>query len=100
MEKYYVNIICHVFCNWEVAPPAYRAWVDNELFTERTWVWKDEYLIETLQLYVPIGLYQIKYELVPPFTGNIRVKRIEIEHGPPGSEVLKGNKVRIGYAST
>jgi hypothetical protein len=99
-EQHFVALVCHVFCEWEGDPPTYRAYVNDELFAERTWRWKDEYLEELLQISAPAGIYKIKYELVPPFTGNIKVKKYVIEFGPPGTEILKGDILRIGYAST
>lgn len=100
MELFDSAVVCHVFCDWENNPPRYRAYINDELFTERTWIWREEYLEELFQLRAPGGIYTIKYELVPPFTGRIKVKKIEIKHGPAGTELLDKQRIRIGYAST
>ena len=100
LERHFIAVVCHVFCEWEGDPPNYRVYVNDELFTERTWIWDDEYLEELLQIYAPPGKYNITYKLVPPFVGNIHVKTYEIEYGPTGSRIYKDGMLRIGYAST
>jgi hypothetical protein len=97
LDQHFIAVVCHVFCEWEGDPPTYRAYVDDELFTERTWIWKNEYLEELLQIQAPVGKYNIRYELVPPFTGNIYVKTYEIEYGPIGSRFYKGGTLRISH---
>jgi len=32
LERHFVAVVCHVFCDWEGDPPSYRAYVNNELF--------------------------------------------------------------------
>jgi hypothetical protein len=100
MKTKSVQIHCDVYCKWNGNDTRYRLYVNDELFAERTWLWKDEYLEELLQISAPAGTYKIKYELVPPFTGNIKVKKYVIEYGPAGTETLKGDILWIGYAST
>ena len=40
----------------------YRAYVNNELFVERTWVWDDNYYLEEgLQIEAPEGQYKIHF---------------------------------------
>jgi hypothetical protein len=41
-------------------------YVNNELFNERTWVWREQYLEEFLQIWAGPGKYELRWELVPP----------------------------------
>lgn len=97
MSKQFVIVKADIYCNWEGNPPNYRAWVNDELFTERTYIWKDEYLEEMLQIFAEPGKYQLKWELVPPFTGQLTVKNLRVE-GP--GRVIKNNTLRIDHEST
>ena len=38
-DKKFVIIGFNLFCEWQKAPPAYRLYVDDELLTERTYIW-------------------------------------------------------------
>jgi hypothetical protein len=62
--------------------PQYRAYVNNELFTERTWIWRNEYLEECLQIFAPPGKYNIRYELVDPLSATLQVKNLRVINGP------------------
>jgi hypothetical protein len=62
--------------------PVYRLYVGGELFTERTWIWHDEYLNEMIVLEAPYGLYQITYELLPHPDAKITVDNAKIVSGP------------------
>ena len=50
----------------------YRAYINDELFTERNWIWTDTYLEETHQISAPSGIYPIRYETVDSEGGRIR----------------------------
>lgn len=83
MAREYVRVICNVACKWEGLPPVYRVYVNDELFTERTWRWNDEfYLREEIQIDAEPGEYKIRYELVPPNLADISVGFPVIDHGP------------------
>lgn len=59
-----VTVECDVYCDWQGPSPTYRAYLDNELFTERTWIWPDQYLEETWQITSVPGQYQLNYQLL------------------------------------
>ncbi len=59
-SKTYVCLEAEIHCNWNEAPPVYRTYVNDELFAERTFIWTNVYLVETLQLAVVPGKYWIK----------------------------------------
>jgi hypothetical protein len=60
----------------------YRAYINDELFTERDWIWTDTYLEETHQISAPSGIYPIRYETVDSDGGRIRVKNFRVIDGP------------------
>ena len=66
MQTHFVQVDCDVDCEWDQESPRYRAYVNDELFAERTWIWQNEYLRECLQISAPAGLYKIHYRLVDP----------------------------------
>ena len=82
METSFVQILCDVnIGNWE-GDTRYRAYVNGELFTERTWVWNNFYLEEMLQIEAKPGRYKIEYELVQPCSGRLKVRNIRVAKGP------------------
>ena len=82
MTKQYVRVVCNVACNWEGLAPIYRVYVNDELFTERTWIWKDNfYLREEIQIEAEPGDYSIRYELVPPNLAELLVTKPVIDYG-------------------
>lgn len=81
MQKQYVKVLCNIYCDWDALPPTYRLYVNDELFTERTWHWTDFYLEEMIQIEAEPGEYKIHYELVPPHMAKLTVKNFQIGHG-------------------
>ena len=82
MQTEFVKVIFDIYCDWEGTPPIYRVFVNDELFTERTWIWTDRYLEESIQINAPPGEYQVRYELVDPEHAAIKVRNLRIETGP------------------
>lgn len=82
MESQFVHVRCDVFCNNWAEPPSYRAFVNNELFAERTWIWTDDHLREAFQILAAPGKYRIRYELVPGSQGQLTTKNWEVVYGP------------------
>ena len=82
MTKQYVRVVCNVACKWEGLSPIYRLYVNDELFTERTWTWQDDsYLREEIQIDAEPGEYAIRYELVPPYLAELSVTRPTVDFG-------------------
>ena len=93
MDKKFVRVLCDVHCDWEGLPPVYRVYVNDELFTERTWIWNDVYLEELIQINAEPGKYQIRHELVPPHLATLTVENMRVELGDAN---IKGeNLLRI-----
>lgn len=95
MTKHHVLVKCDVYCDWKDQAPVYRLYVGNELFTERTYIWKEQYLEEMISVYAQPGCYEIRYELLPQADAELTVKNIRIEHGPESARIMKKNLLRI-----
>lgn len=91
--KQFVRVLCDVECKWTGKPPVYRAYIDDELFTERTWIWTDQYLEEMFQIEAEPGDYVVRYELVASPDATLTVSNIRVDHGPGN---VKNNVLRIG----
>ena len=92
MTKQFVRVLCDVDCEWESFKPIYRAYVNNELFAERTWRWTDCYLEELFQIEAEPGEYTIRFELIQPDLAELTVSNLRVEQGPA---TIKDNVLRI-----
>lgn len=81
MAARYIQVLCDIDCEWDQISPKYRVFVNNELFIERTWIWRDHYLEEMLQIEANPGMYHLKFELVEPELGTLNVKNLRIRRG-------------------
>lgn len=82
MQTEFVIVECDVYCKWTGPHPRYRCYVNDELFTERTWIWNDIHLEEMLQIQAPVGKYQVRFELVDPEHAELTVKNLRVKSGP------------------
>jgi hypothetical protein len=92
MARQFVRLLADVNCEWEGLSPIYRAYVNDELFAERTWTWTDRYLEECFQIEAEPGEYHIRYELVPPHLAVLTVKNLRVDYGPA---TVESNILRI-----
>jgi hypothetical protein len=95
MKLKFVLVKADVSIDWQGDPPNYRIYVGKELFTERTWIWKDEYLEELLQIYAPPGDYDLRWELVPPAQGVIEVTNLRVEKNKSKTSIVDNSQLRI-----
>ena len=92
MTQQFVRVVADVHC--DCAPdqlPIYRLFVDNELFTERTWIWNNMYLEEIIPIEAEPGDYTIRYELAHG-QANLHIENIRVDFGPG---TVQGSTVRI-----
>ena len=95
MNRQSVVVRADVSLEWQGDPPNYRIYVGNEMFTERTWIWQEQYLEEMLVVNAPPGKNNLRWELVPPAQGTIEVKNVRIEHGSDHAYIKKNSQLRI-----
>lgn len=79
MNRRSVIVRADVDIHWKKQPPNYRIYVNDELFSERTWIWQEEYLEEVLAIHAEPGDYNLRWEIVPPFKGQITVSNPRVE---------------------
>jgi hypothetical protein len=82
MQTYFVSVECDVTAKVQAEPFRYRAYINNELFTERTWIWTDSYLQENFQIQASPGVYTIRFEPVDSDHGRIKVRNHRVMVGP------------------
>jgi len=82
MQTYFVRVECDVTAKVHEQPLRYRAYVNDELFTERTWIWDNCYLEESFQIQAGPGIYPIRFETVDEANGRIKVRDYRITAGP------------------
>ena len=82
MQTFFVRVECDVTAKVHEQPFRYRAYVNNELFVERTWIWENCYLEENFQISAPAGVYPIRFETVDDANGRIKTRDYRITAGP------------------
>ena len=82
VESKFVIVQMDVYCEWDETAPSYRVYVNDELFCERTYIWRDSYLTENLQIQAEPGEYTIRLESVPGHAANFRVENRRVKLGP------------------
>lgn len=82
MQTHFVRVECDVTAKVHAQPFRYRAYVNNELFAERTWIWTDSYLEENFQILATPGVYPIRFETVDTDHGRIKVRNHRVVAGP------------------
>ncbi len=83
MGTEFVSAVCDVHVKWKSGPPPrYRVYVNDELFTERTWIFKDQYLEENIQIQAPPGHYEVRYELLDAEHARLKIHNLRIAAGP------------------
>ena len=58
----YVCVDVDIWCKYNEAPPTYRVYLDDELLTERTFIWdsKNQYIREHIEVDVEPGYHEVK----------------------------------------
>ena len=83
MKSEFITVLSDVYCKCGDTPARYRVYVNNELFAERTWIWRDVYLEEMLQINAVPGRYTIRYELVDGYNNaGLKIRNMRVNHGP------------------
>ena len=75
-------ITFNLYCKWEHIPPVYRLYFDDELMTERSYIWDNE--THFLQERVPVMAdpshpHKITIEQVGIHTGKFKVDNVEAD---------------------
>jgi hypothetical protein len=93
MTQQFVRVLADVHCDCAVDQrPIYRLYVNDELFTERTWIWENVYLEEVIPILAEPGDYVVRYELVPGATAGLNIQNLRVAEGPA---TVQDSTVRI-----
>jgi hypothetical protein len=83
METHCVRAVFELDCVWADSLPSYRIYVNDEMFTERTWSWPSNLCIDqTLQIQAPMGEYTVTVTPVGNSKCEFVTRNCRIEHGP------------------
>ena len=80
MQTKSVQVQCDVYCKWDGNDTRYRLYINDELFTERSWIWssKEYYLEEIITIESLPGLYKIRYELLEPTGSKLKIRNMRV----------------------
>ena len=93
MTQQFVRVLADVHCDCAVDQrPIYRLYINDELFTERTWIWENVYLEEVIPILAEPGDYVVRYELVPGNTAGLNIQNLRVAEG---SATIQDSTVRI-----
>jgi hypothetical protein len=80
MTTDFTKIEFDLYCDWQTNPPAYRVYVNDEMFTERNYIWSGpQYLTEMLQLDAPAGIYKIRIKKLDK--GKFKIRGLKCTEG-------------------
>jgi len=83
MSKKAILVRADIECQIAGPAPTYRAWLDQDLFTERTWRFEDHQALEELwQIKARPGRYKLRYELIGP--GHLTIRSWQVVQGAAG----------------
>lgn len=84
-----------LFCDWEGEPPSYRLYINDCLFAERTFRYKNnQYLHEVVPIFAIPGEYYIIVE--PLDEAEFRMRKLEATSGP--MKIIGDNKFEVCHA--
>ena len=83
MSKKAIIVQADLECDVLGPAPTYRAWLDQELFAERTWRFESHQGIEEIwQIRARPGRYRLRYELIG--SGRLTVRHWQVMQGSAG----------------
>lgn len=79
-----VVISVDVYCQWVTTPFAYRLYIDEDLLTERTYIWNntEQYIVEQIVVNLEPGIHSLKVEHVGSQINKFRTNNFKINNKP------------------
>jgi len=73
-----VRVTFRLDCSWELIPPAYRIYFNDELLSERNYIWinTEETLEENFFVNVEPGQHQITIRTLEPHSGHFTINNL------------------------
>lgn len=85
-----VHVQVDVYCDVGSDEPVYRVYADNDLLTERTWIWPayEVFIRENIIVNVEHGRHQIRIERAPNCSANFSVLKFVVNGEEKSSKDL------------
>jgi hypothetical protein len=80
-----VSISVDVWCDYDdFVKPAYRVYVDSDLLTERTFIWKSasQYIREHIEVNLSPGSHFLTIENLTPEMAAYRIENVQVDGVP------------------
>jgi len=79
METYVIEF--YLYCRWKDLPPTYRLYFDDELMTERTYIWHNDthVLQERLPIITDSNKVTITIEQIGQQSGTFSIKHLKTD---------------------
>lgn len=77
-----LRIEVDVLCDWQSEPQAYRLYINNDLYTERTYIWRNpnQWVREILVAQLESGQHTIKVQSVNSEFNGFRLANFAIDN--------------------
>jgi len=87
-----------VYSHWSDRPPIYRIYVDNEMFTERTFGWPSyqNYITEHIYCDLGIGVHTLSLENLDT-NSRFELQHFTVDKIPVNKNLLKSNGTKIDW---
>jgi hypothetical protein len=84
-----VKLTVDVYAHWSIRPPIYRVYVDNNLLTERDFIWSGtaNYIRENIVVNLELGSHTLRVEQVNN-TGSIKTDNITLNSQPSSADFI------------
>jgi hypothetical protein len=73
-----IVITVDVYGRWSERAPIYRVYVDDNLLTERDFIWNNSFIRENIIVNLEPGEHSVKVEQTTPY-GTITAKNIQVD---------------------
>lgn len=85
----YAEVKFDIHCYYSKDSPRYRVYIDDDLITERTFIWRqDQYIEETVVIEAPVGTHTLRVENVDPDLGTFTIDRIMVDGITPAGNTV------------
>ena len=82
MDTKFAKITFEVRCDWEGFSPEYRVYLNDEMLTERTFIWNSNtHIKEIMQIQAEPGIYEFRLEELEPKNGTFTTSNIDVKVG-------------------
>jgi hypothetical protein len=82
MKEHVITV--DVYASWSDVAPRYRVYVDNDLLTERDFIWgsRDIYIRENIIVHLEAGQHSLRVDHVNNSNGSIRTENVTVNGAP------------------